>query len=328
MTYQNIQMEDALNMSVKPILNRALERFRALLPKEVELAVELSQEEPRVRAHAQHLEEALLSACMVAWQSMGGRATQIVVEMREVLLDDVVLDGAAEKLSGGLPPRTYAWLVISNNTRLQPGPFHILMPPPQQMDDRPSSAQRLKLQEIKRVVDLHHGSMTVVPEPEKGSVFEIYLPTGIPLEVPATNESGSDVNHILYVDDYDAMRDLISEMLPDAGFEVTCCETFKDAVAAFSAVPFKYDALVSDYRLQGSSGIDLLRKIKTMSPNLPVIIISGYVDDALRANAMEAGAASVISKNSDLSELCVELRRLLAAEPNPVQATFSEWSKL
>ena len=328
MNYQSLPVEESANMSIKPILNRALERFRALLPKEVELAVELSHDDPRVRAHAQHLEEALLSACIVTWQSMGGRATQIVVEMSEVLLDDVVLDPEAEKLRGGLPPRTYAWLVISNNERVQPGPFHILMPPPKQTDDRPSSAQRLKLQEIRKVVDLHHGWMTVVPEPDKGSAFEIYLPTGIPLEVPAINESGSDINHIIYVDDYDAMRDLISEMLPDAGFEVVCCESGKDAMAAFLANPYKYDALVSDYRLQGSSGIDLLRQIRTMRPNLPVIIISGYVDDALRANAMEAGASSVVSKNSDLSELCVELRRLLAAEPNPVQATYSEWSKL
>jgi hypothetical protein len=153
---------------------------------------------------------------------MGGLATQIVVEMREVLLDDVVLDPAAEKLRGGLPPRTYAWLVISNNARVQPGPFHILVPPPRKIDDRPSSAPRLKLQEIRAVVDQHHGWMAVVPEVDKGTAFEFYLPTSILLEVPAIDESGSDVNHIIYVD-YDAMRDLISEMLPDAGFEVTCC---------------------------------------------------------------------------------------------------------
>ncbi len=328
MNYQSIQVEDSVNLSIKPILNRALDRFRALLPSEVELAVELSHDNPRIRAHAQHLEEALLSACMVAWQSMGGLATQIVVEMREILLDDVVLDPTAEKLRGGLPPRAYAWLVISNNSRMQAGPFHTLVPPPRQIDDRPSSARRLKLLEIRQVVELHHGWMTVVPEPEKGTAFEFYLPTAIPLEVPALNESGSDIKHIIYVDDYDAMRDLISEMLPDAGFEVTCYESSKDALAAFLADPFKYDALVSDYRLQGASGIDLLRQIKPMRPNLPVIIISGYVDDMLRSKAMSEGASSVISKNSDLSELCVELRSLLDAAPNPALATYSEWAKL
>lgn len=328
MNYQNVQVEELVNLSIKPILNRALDRFRALLPSEVELAVEMSHENPRIRTNPQRLEDALLSACMVAWQSMGGLAKQIVVEMKEVLLDDVVLDPSAEKLRGGLPPRAYAWLVISNDARTQAGPFHTLVPPPSQMDDRPSSARRLKLLEIRQIVDLHHGWMTVMPEPEKGTAFEFYLPTAIPLEVPALNASGSEIKHIIYVDDYDAMRDLISEMLPDAGFEVTCFESGKDALAALLAEPFKYDALVSDYKLQGASGIDLLRQIKAIRPDLPVIIISGYVDEILRSKAISEGAASVISKTCDLSELCLELRSLLDVAPNPALATYSEWAKL
>lgn len=178
------------------------------------------------------------------------------------------------------------------------------------------------------MIDAHHGWMTAVPEPEKGTAFDIYLPTVLPLEVPALNESGSDIKHIIYVDDYEAMRDLISETLPDAGFEVTCYESGKDAVSAFLANPFKCDAIVSDYRLQGFSGLDLLRKIKPLRPDLPIIIISGYVDDALRSKALDEGASSVISKTSDLSELCGELRSLLDAAPNPALVTYSEWARI
>ncbi len=328
MNYQSIQVEESVNLSIKPILTRALTRFRALLPIEVELVVEVSHDDPRIRAHEHHLEEALLSACMVAWQSMGGVAKQIVVEMNEILLDDVVLDPDAEKLGGGLPPRTYAWIVMSNNSRIEPGPFHTVVPLPKKVDDSPSSARRFKLLEIRKVIDLHHGWMTIETEPEKGTCFEFYLPTAIPLEIPALNESGSDVKHLMYVDDYDAMRELISEMLPDAGFEVACFENGKDALAAFLAQPFKYDALVSDYRLQGASGIDLMRQIKLMRPDLPVVIISGYIDETLRSKAISEGASSVISKNSDLSELCAQLRQLLDTPPNPALATYSEWAKL
>jgi CheY-like chemotaxis protein len=328
MNYQSIQVEESVNLSIKPILNRTLARFRALLPIEVELVVEVSHDDPRIRAHEHHIEEALLSAYMVAWQSMRGLAKQIMVEMKEILLDDVVLDPDAEKLGGGLPPRTYAWIVISNNSRIQAGPFHTLVPVPKKVDDSPSSARRLKLLEIRKVVDLHHGWMTVETEPEKGTTFEIYLPTAIPLEVPALNESGSDIKHIMYVDDYDAMRELISEMLPDAGFHVSCYESGNEALAAFLASPFKYDALISDYRLQGASGIDLMRQIKAMRPDLPVIIISGYVDSVLKAKAIDEGASLVISKSSDLSELCTQLRSLLQTAPNPALATYSEWAKL
>ena len=103
---------------------------------------------------------------------------------------------------------------------------------------------------------------------------------------------------------------------------------FAPALAAFLAQPFKYDALVSDYRLQGASGIDLMRQIKSMRPDLPVVIISGYIDETLRSKAISEGASSVISKNSDLSELCAQLRQLLDTPPNPALATYSEWAKL
>lgn len=328
MNYQSIQVEESVNLSIKPILNRALTRFRMLLPIEVELVVEVSPDDPRIRAHEHHLEEALLSACIVAWQSMRGLAKQIMVEMKEILLDDVVLDADADKLGGGLPPRAYAWMVISNNSRIQAGPFHTVVPLPQKVDDSPAGARRLKLREIRKVVELHHGWMTVETEPEKGCTFEFYLPTAIALEVPALNESGSGVKHIIYVDDYDAMRELISEMLPDAGFEVSCFESSKEALATFSANPFRYDALVTDYRLQGASGIDLMHQIKLIRPDLPVIIISGYIDGALSLKAIGEGASSVISKNSDMKELCAQLRLLLESAPNPALSTYSEWAQL
>jgi CheY-like chemotaxis protein len=328
MTYPDIPSDELLNVAITPVLMQAVNRFRALLPREVELALDAPHDSPRVRANAHQLEEAILSACMVAWQSMGGLASQIVVEMKEILLDDVILNSDAEKLRGGLPPRAYAWLVISNSTRTSASPFHTLIPAPADMDDRPSSARRLKLPEIRHVIEGHHGYMTAVPEPQKGTAFELFLPTAGQLATPTLNESASDIKHIVYVDDYDAMRDLISEVLPDAGFRVSCFESCQDAVAAFLKNPFEYDALVTDYRLQDGSGIELLRKIKRMRPDLPVIIISGYVNASLQAKALEEGASSVMSKTNDLGGLCTELRSLLAVAPDAAMGSYSEFARL
>lgn len=329
MIFQHLNDQETLNTGLEPILMRALTRFRALLPTEVALVLDLVNDDLRVRAHSHHLEESLLSACLVAWQSMGGTATQIIVEMKDVLLDDIVLDPAAEKLQGGLPPRHYAWIVITNSTRLQAGPFSTVIPAPRQADDRPTSARRLKLADIRSVVEQHHGWVTVEPEPHKGTAFDIFLPTAIPLEMPAMDASGADVQHIIYVDDYEPMRDLVGETLPDAGFQVTCYESGKAAFEAIRAEPMKYAAVVSDYQLLGYSGIDLLRQVKQTRADLPVIIISGYVDDTLRAKATAEGASQVISKTSDLSQLCVELRALLiSSTPNPALVNYSEWARL
>jgi CheY-like chemotaxis protein len=320
--------EGLTNQSLEPILMGALRRFRALLPGQVELAVEFPHESPLVRANVSLLENAIFSACVVAWQSMAGKASQIVVEMKEVHLDEVVLDQHAEKLQGGLPPRGCMWLVITNGDRADVGPFHVLMQVPQQIDDQPGSAHRLQLTDIRDIVVAHQGTMTVSPEPGKGTAFEIFLPTAFPLETLVVRGSGDDIKHIFYVDDYEGMRALIEETFPDVGFRVTCFESGRDAMFALHANPSACDAVVTDYRLQGFSGVELLKQAKLLRPDLPVVVISGYVDDALKSAAYAAGAALVASKNSDLHELCMALRELLSEEPNPTMTTYSTWAKL
>ena len=328
MSPQLLQSADTVNTGLEPILARAIRRFRALLPQEIELVVDLLSQNIRVRADAKQLEESLLSACMIAWQSMGGKTTQIIVEMKDVLLDDITLNPQAESLQGGLPPRLYAWLFISNSARSQAGPFSTVIAAPKVMDESPTGARRLKLQDIREIVDQHRGWVTAAAEVGKGTAFDIFLPAAQPLDVHATDASGSGVKHILYVDDYDAMRELVSETLPDAGFKVTCMDSGKSALQALLAEPAKYAAVVSDYKLQEFSGIDLLQQIKPHQLNVPVIIISGYVNDALRSKASLAGASLVISKTVDLGELCSALRSLLMVVPNPAVVTYSEWARL
>ena len=322
------QSERLINQPLEPIVLRALERFRALLPAEVDLAVELIHEHPGVRAQAARLEQALLSVFIVAWHSMLGQPTQIVVEVSEVLLDEVVLDPDAAKLQGGLPPRRYARLVVSNSSRLVIGPFHTLIPAPEATDDRPGSAHRLQLMEVRNVIDIHQGMMTVSPEPGRGTAFDIYLPAAMPHDAPTLERTGTPARRIVYVDDYEAMRALVRDTLPEAGFSVTCYENAREALAALRADPFACDVLITDYRLQGFSGIDLLRQVKQLRADLPVVVISGYVDRALFTTAHEAGAALVVSKADDLSELCLALHKLLGDTPSPALVTYSDWAKL
>ncbi len=317
-----------LNQSLEPIVTRALQRFRALLPAEVGLALSLTHEDPGIRANADRLEHALLSVFIVAWQSMGKQATQIIVEMNELVLDDVVLDDDAAKLQGGLPPRRYARLVVSNSSRMSIGPDHTLTPAPSLADDKPRGAHRLPLVEVHDIIGQHLGMLTVLPEPGKGTAFEIYLPTAMPVESSGFNEHALEVKHIFYVDDYEPMRTLVSETLPEAGFRVTCFESAKEALAALQKGASPCDLVVTDYRLKGSSGIELLRQIKLVRNYLPVILISGYVDSALEAKARDEGAALVISKTSDLSDLCIALHKLLGHTPSPALVNYSEWGRL
>jgi CheY-like chemotaxis protein len=314
------------SQAFEPILLGALNRLRTQLPAKVALAVELSHEDTMVRADVQQLEDALFEACLVAAESIAGSDAQIVVQMRDVLLDDVVLAHDAEKLQGGMPPRRYVWLVVSNSARVSTGPFHTLMPAAV-TGGKSAAGARMPLEDVRDTIARHLGSMTVSQQSGLGTEFEIFLPAAAPLETLVIG-AGAGVKHVFYVDDYEPMRDLVGEMFPDAGFRVTCHESGKDAITALQADPSACDAIVSDFRLQGFSGLELLRQVKQLRPDLPVIIISGYVDEALRTQAQASGAAMVVSKNHDLGELSAALRKLLGDTPDPSVTTYSDWASL
>jgi CheY-like chemotaxis protein len=75
--------------------------------------------------------------------------------------------------------------------------------------------------------------------------------------------------------------------------------------------------LLSDINMPGMSGLDLLRQVKAMRPDLPVIMITAYGDDATRRQASADGAAGLVPKPIDFRELRVQVDTLLGALDAP-----------
>ena len=113
--------------------------------------------------------------------------------------------------------------------------------------------------------------------------------------------------HSWVVDDDRSVRFVLATALRDAGFEVT----------AFAAAGEALDALhhqrtpalvVTDVRMPGDSGLQLLDKLKAAQPDLPVIVMSAHTDVASTAGAFRGGAHEFLSKPFDLDD-AVELAR-------------------
>jgi two-component system, LuxR family, response regulator FixJ len=99
------------------------------------------------------------------------------------------------------------------------------------------------------------------------------------------------------IDDDDALRDSLRFLLASAKFDV---ETYESAIAFLAALPqIKGGCIVTDVRMPRLSGIELLRRLKSMSVDLPVIVMTGHGDIALAVDAMKEGAIEFLEKPFD-----------------------------
>ena len=99
---------------------------------------------------------------------------------------------------------------------------------------------------------------------------------------------------ILVIDDDPAMRDSLAFLLDVNGFAVTTYETATDFLDHLAGS--RVDCIVSDIRMPGMSGLELVRKLKADAVACPVILMTGHGDVALAVEAMKAGAVDFIEK--------------------------------
>jgi two-component system response regulator FixJ len=123
----------------------------------------------------------------------------------------------------------------------------------------------------------------------------------------------NDKTVVHVVDDDAAMRDSMAFLLDVNGFK----PLVYDSASAFLAQS-RIDAsscVVSDIRMPGMNGIELVRKLKSDGSACPVILVTGHGDVALAVEAMKAGAADFIEKPFDDAILLGAIRTALEARP-------------
>lgn len=114
------------------------------------------------------------------------------------------------------------------------------------------------------------------------------------------------------IDDDDAARDLLAFLLETSGFPV---QTYASAVAFLDQIAdAEPGCIVSDMRMPGLTGLDLLRHLRTRQVNWPVIVITGQGDVALAVELIRAGAVDFIEKPYHHEELLGAVQSALTAD--------------
>lgn len=103
--------------------------------------------------------------------------------------------------------------------------------------------------------------------------------------------------HIFFVDDEPQVRMVVRKTLERVGVDVTCFPDADECLACLESVAC--DLVITDVKMPGKDGIELLTDVRKRRPCLPVIVVTGFGDVPMAVRAMKEGAADFIEKPLD-----------------------------
>jgi len=127
------------------------------------------------------------------------------------------------------------------------------------------------------------------------------------------NEPNS--KHLLLVDDDDSIRWVLNELLQDLGHQVTQTSSAESAMSLLQQ--HQFDLVMSDVRMSGQSGMELLARCQQDFPDMPVIIMTAHSDLESAVGAYQRGAFEYLPKPFDLDEVSATVSRALTPKQNP-----------
>jgi len=146
----------------------------------------------------------------------------------------------------------------------------------------------LGLSAVLGIITSHEGALRIDSSPGRGTVVDVVLRPAEPAELavpprsPATTspEPLPATGHLLFVDDEDLLRRLGKEVLQQFGYEVTVAPDAETAISLVRAAPGAYSAVILDQNMPGMGGQAGSENLRAIRPDLPILMMSGYGDDA------------------------------------------------
>jgi PAS domain S-box-containing protein len=292
-------------------VHESVRLLKVALPPHIELVVHTEPVVPPVMADATQVEQALLNLCTNAIHAIGAQRGIITIELgstprlpsqaerrRSSRGHHVTL--AVRDTGSGIEPETLERVFEPFFTTKQVG-----------------EGTGLGLAVVHGIMRSHQGTVGVRSTVGQGSVFTLYFPPADPdavaiaAEPPKPSVVEGAGKRVIYVDDDQALVFLVQRALTRKGFTVTTFNDPRQAIATLRDATVPCDLLVTDYNMPGYSGLELLRDVRQLRPDLPVALASGYVTAEIEAGALAEGARALIHKPNDVSELCETVQRLI-----------------
>lgn len=312
LAFSRKQMLDPKVLDLNAILTRNLKMLSRMIGEDIKLVLGAGPEIGAVKADPGQIEQVIMNLVVNARDAMPQGGT-LSIETANIKCDE---DYA--RLHAPLTVGEYVMLTVSDtgvgmdrDTQL-----HIFEP---FFTTKGLKGTGLGLSTVYGIIQQSGGRIEVSSEPGKGTTFKIYLPrVGSPAEAAAPEPvvigaKAQQVREtILLVEDESSLRNLSRRYLEEQGYTVLEAPDGAAALTISNTYSGPIDLLLTDVIMPGVNGRELARLICATRPEVKVLYMSGYSDDAVAHNGMLEEGIALLQKPFTLSTLRIKVREMLS----------------
>ncbi|MGA8300431.1 MAG: ATP-binding protein, partial [Terriglobales bacterium] len=287
--------------------------LRPLIGENIELVTRLSSDAGRTRADAGQLEQVIMNLVVNAKDSMpeGGR-----ISIRSMNI--AVRQNVGEHRF--IQPGRYAVIAVADTGHGMDRETQSRIFEPFFTTKEKGKGTGLGLSTVYGIVKQSNGYVFAESQIGSGTTFYVYLPR---VEDAATelgpvptqdNEKGG-CETVLLVEDEDSVRELVRVTLSSRGYKVLEAEHGEAGLRVAEETNGTIDILVTDVVMPGIGGRELAKRIQSKRPNIKVLYLSGYTEDAISTQGALTPGTAFLQKPFTLQNLAKKVREVLRSQP-------------
>ncbi|MCG8473276.1 MAG: ATP-binding protein [Desulfobacterales bacterium] len=305
-------------VKIKKLLGEVIPLIRASLPATIEIQ-ETMESDAIIMADATQLHQVIMNLCTNASHAMKEKGGLLNIILQETAVDDNFTRRFVD-----MPPGDYLKLTISDTGHGMDPTTRERIFDPFFTTKGQEEGTGLGLSVVHGIVASHGGQIMVYSEPGIGTSFSLFFPLvsddqkGIKNKIKSFKASipqGKN-QHLLVVDDEKPLVDLLDLMLTALGYRVTGFTSPTKALEVFTENPESFHAIITDLTMPGLTGTDLIREIRLLAPEVPIVLCSGFPDGITQALSEASGPVRSLLKPVDRRTLAMTLQEALNPSPS------------
>ncbi len=316
LTFSRQESHELKLIKMQIVVRDALKLIRSTIPSTIDIKQDLQADCGEVMADPTQIHQIVMNLTTNAYHAMQNQANgyELKINLKEIELEKQDL------MDPKMEPGFFARLTIADQGMGIDKKLTTKIFDPFFTTKEKGKGTGMGLAVVHGIVKSMNGAIQVYSEPGKGTEFKIYFPiqknSFVRQNHPRKPTIHGGTEHILLVDDEEAILSMEKQVLERLGYKVTTCISSIEAVEIFCSNPYKFDLVITDMAMPDLPGDKLSCELTQIRPDIPILLCTGFSETMSEEKTASSGIKGFLMKPIIMKDLSQKIREVLDGTKN------------